>query len=289
MGLPALDDRVIKATADLIIAGLRGRRYATEEAREAKWRRFITRAAYFEARFIRALQRYFAAQEADVLSRFPVEKSMGVTKDISDVIIFDRPMWENRMKIVGAIYTKEAMDAAGKDEMAGLLVGVGFDVESQAAQEFVATNSIKLAGEVTDTTIKAIREQLAYGIREGESMPELSRRVRSVFGEASRERSLMIARSETIKASNFGAVESYRQSGVVSGKQWYCASGERTCDWCLSLHEKIIELDDNFFDQGDRMVVNERTMKLDYSDVGYPPLHPNCRCTVLPILKEIGM
>jgi len=29
------------------------------------------------------------------------------------------------------------------------------------------------------------------------------------------------------------------------------------------------------------------SMTFSYEDVGWPPLHPNCRCTILPVVEEV--
>jgi uncharacterized protein with gpF-like domain len=34
------------------------------------------------------------------------------------------------------------------------------------------------------------------------------------------------------------------------------------------------------------MVVDGQRLAMDYGDVRYPPLHPDCRCTVLPVVAE---
>jgi len=91
----------------------------------------------------------------------------------------------------------------------------------------------------------------------------------------------MIARSETIRASNAAAKETYRQSGVVKKIVWLANLDDRCCPWCEDLDGKVIDIEDNFFDKGDSYTIEndegkKQTMDLDYSDVGYPPLHSAC-------------
>jgi len=47
-------------------------------------------------------------------------------------------------------------------------------------------------------------------------------------------------------------------------------------------------VEDNYFNQGDSFKPTgaERPLNIDYSNVGEPPLHTNCRCTTIPVLKE---
>ena len=56
---------------------------------------------------------------------------------------------------------------------------------------------------------------------------------------------------------------------MVSGKEWIIAQDE-ICDDCVALDGVVVDLDEPFPDgAGDG-----------------PPLHPNCRCDVLPVLIE---
>ena len=49
---------------------------------------------------------------------------------------------------------------------------------------------------------------------------------------------------------------------------------------------------ENYWAMGDTMnvdVPDEKpiSMVFSYEDVGEPPLHPNCRCTILPVVEEV--
>jgi len=77
----------------------------------------------------------------------------------------------------------------------------------------------------------------------------------------------MIARTETIGASNQGALQSYKQSGVVEKKEWLVSAG--ACEICLDIEaEGAIGLHESFSGGYDT-----------------PPAHPNCRCAILPVIK----
>ena len=81
-------------------------------------------------------------------------------------------------------------------------------------------------------------------------------------------RSERIARSEVIRASNFAATEAFDQSGVVDEVQWLATPDDRIDSECADLDGQTIKLGSSFA-----------------SGVEYPPLHPNCRCTVVPVIK----
>jgi len=71
---------------------------------------------------------------------------------------------------------------------------------------------------------------------------------------------------------------SYQQSKVVEKISWL--SLPTTCDFCAQCDGKTISITENFFNIGDELSVgegeNQQTMRVTFSDVGHPPLHPNC-------------
>jgi len=97
----------------------------------------------------------------------------------------------------------------------------------------------------------------------------------------------MIARTETIRASNFGAEEAYIQSGVVEGKEWLTAFDERTCTSCEEMGGKTSGKP-RTAKLGQSFDVSDIDMNFDYTEgeMPYPPLHPSCRCSLIAILIE---
>ena len=96
-----------------------------------------------------------------------------------------------------------------------------------------------------------------------------------------------MARSEVVRATNFAATDAYKQSGIVEAKQWFTSSDELVCEWCEPMNGKIISLEDNFFNQGDTYIGKEGgELDLSYIDTEYPPLHPNCRSIVDPVIID---
>ena len=101
----------------------------------------------------------------------------------------------------------------------------------------------------------------------------------------------MIARTETIRSSNAGAVMSYEKAGITE-KQWFTAEDGMVCVYCAEMHGKVVGVSDNYWNLGDTMTVERQdkppaSMTLSYENVAAPPLHPNCRCTILPVVVEV--
>lgn len=264
---------------------LKSRFQYTDEQKERIWLKFVARATAHERRYKREFAAMFIEQRDEVLGNMPAKSYQKAVPGEIETWLFDKRKWNIRFSEMGQLLLPMTVEEAGEAELGTLLTEVSFEVSNPRVREFVLGRAIKLK-RVNDTTIEAIRGQLVAGIDAGEGIPQLRKRISTVFETATRHRAQMIARSEVIRASNAGAEEAYIQSGVVLGKTWYAALDERSCLWCSDLHEKTMGLGQNFYDLGETLTVNGQTMVFDYEDIQYPPAHPMCRCTLLPILSE---
>jgi hypothetical protein len=135
------------------------------------------------------------------------------------------------------------------------------------------------------TTSKAIGEALADLRRElktgivdhGESLDQLTKRVKSIFTEASDDRARMIAASEASRAVHMAQLESARESGVVSGARWLLSSD--ACPQChrIAATAGTVPLGADFAVIGDHPV---------YKNIKHPPGHPACQCSLELVLIE---
>ena len=113
---------------------------------------------------------------------------------------------------------------------------------------------------------KKVITGLIEGVDAGEGIPKLTKRVQAATGFG-KTRATVIARTETLKAYNQSAELRYAQAGVEK-LEWLTALDERSMtpgDPCPALNGKIFRVDSRH----DR-----------------PPIHPNCRCTVLPVFEK---
>jgi len=168
-------------------------------------------------------------------------------------------------------------------------------LRSQTFDEYV----LKFAQPINQTTGENLSTLLKSAMDEGWSIPKTSGHLETMFKQymqgdqadfewfADRMppyRRDMIARTESIRAGGFAANELYKSWGV-SQKQWLAERDGRTCPYCLEMDGKIIGVGDDFFKKGDRFTVEGAgTLNLDFQNVIYPPLHPNCRCTLIPVV-----
>jgi len=178
---------------------------------------------------------------------------------------------------------REYLMKEGKAALEALGVDVDFTIDT-AKGKIIDKFSIRIAGSVADTTESDLKDLILEADAEGLTVAQLSAKISDYFDWADTARADMIADTESIRTANMANAFAWQQSGVVSGKEWYTAEDDRVCAYCDEMDGTKIALDENFFDQGDELQVGDRTMSLDYSDVGEPPLHPSCRCTLLPIM-----
>jgi SPP1 gp7 family putative phage head morphogenesis protein len=163
-----------------------------------------------------------------------------------------------------------------------------FDPTTLAILNYHQQRASKIATDVNAETEKQLRASLSQGIDNGESDDELQARIELVMGAALTYRADRITRTEVTRAQSFADNEAWKQSGMVTGKEWYTVIDERTCLFCNSLDGTIISLDSDFFSLGDVMTVDGKTMAVSYDDIAGPPAHVNCRCSELPVSVNLG-
>lgn len=163
---------------------------------------------------------------------------------------------------------------------------------------------------ITEQTRAAIRQLIRKGLVEGIEPVRLAREIKPLIGLNVRQaiavqnaraawaasgmtqaaidkaaaryiekqrkyRALMIARTETIGASNAGQLRGWQNAmntGLLTPttkRRWVATKGsKRTCDICEhQMHGQVVAFHERF--------VGPKGM------ISHPPVHPNCRCTVV--------
>lgn len=157
-----------------------------------------------------------------------------------------------------------------------------FDVSSPDIQKFIKANVKKFAGSITETSSRELRAIIASGVEQNESINQLKDRIENYSG-FSETRATMIALTEVSRGQNKSELEAWDESGVVKAMIWYTALDERVDDECGLLHGKEIDLGDNFLTL-DEMAAQGVS---DYDGaIDSPPLHPNCRCVLIPVIDK---
>lgn len=238
----------------------------------------------YEGRYRKVLKPILAQQRKDALWNLEAHSSSltkalqsslfdaaKYNKDFQDGLV---PMLTNMADTQGALALVFAGDDTNEFRLTANLLA------------HIKANTEKMAKNFNKETLAKLDNTLAEGIAQGESLDLLSLRVASVYDEIDRYRTDRLARTETLKASNDATNWAYKQTGYVKGKEWYTNPG--ACEICDTFNGKTIGLDDSYATVGQSVDYTdskgeERTYAIDYDDIDNPPVHPNCRCTIVPV------
>ena len=129
---------------------------------------------------------------------------------------------------------------------------------------------------ITESTRDMLRGLIADAMESGASNQTLANSIEDSYA-FSKDRAMVIARTETQMASNGGALTGYKASGVVASKQWVTAEDDQVEEECIANSEAgpgkdgVLGLDEDYPSGDDA-----------------PPAHPNCRCVIVPVIETEG-
>jgi HK97 family phage portal protein len=255
-----------------------------KEQKESFWKAMVKRSESQEIKFAREIRKYWKGQEKRVIFKLKV----GMPKSIDSYLYEMEAEDKILVNLITPLFKK--IYAQAGEEALRVLGLTGFEFTEEVMEE-INQNGLLLANSINSTTKDALRRQLMSGISNHESVNELAKRVSAVYADADKARAETIARTETIRANNEAHIDGYKQSGVVEMKEWMAALDERTCEFCLAMEQEYsqVGLDASFLNKGDELIgLDGGTLKIDYSNLEAPPIHPSCRCVILPVLSITG-
>jgi len=235
----------------------------------------------YERSYKKKMKPILQEQHEEALVNLEALAGKGLTKEAQQKLFDD------------AAYDKKLLDSLvpvmtdlGKEQGALAMIFAGDEegefILNARYEKYVKARTQKMAQNFNDQTLEKLNKSLAEGIQEGESLSKLRKRVDVIYGDAEKYRTLRVARTETLNASNEATNEAYRQTGYVKGKEWYV--NPDACELCTPFEGKTIGLDDTFVKEGESYEdSNGEAHENSYDDIDSPPLHPNCRCTILPV------
>jgi len=249
----------------------------SQEFKDTYAQKFILMHGKNEERFMSKLHGVFRDQQKDVLAKLEVHKTYKYTKSLADDV-FNKKKWIKKFNeiftpVLTSILVENADDAS---TLFGL--GVTLTGSDLIVQQAVKKQVLKFAQEVNNTTKDHIRKELSEGLGSGEGIPDLSKRMKKIFKQAATYRTNAIARTETTKASNKGAIITYKESDVVDKKEWLATFDERTRTDHAVANGQVVGVDEEFLVGGERL-------EYPAAPTGSASNVINCRCTVLPVVE----
>jgi len=117
---------------------------------------------------------------------------------------------------------------------------------------------------MNEETKRRLAHTIGEGIKNKRGIPGLARDIKKEFGDMTRYRSQLIARTETSNALSQASLDRM-QDMDIEGKEWVWP-GTSDCDICRDNEAAGIIPVDQAFPSGDMA----------------PPAHPNCECSLAP-------
>jgi len=139
---------------------------------------------------------------------------------------------------------------------------------------------------ITEDMATTVRQELAGGLDAGENPRQMATRLSDEIEAVTNSRLRTLARTEVIHSHTEATLDRYERAGAdtVRHGEWADADDSRVCPICSSL------------DGEEHSISKFRTGTFSFEPSGdepdhlageyrlAPPAHPNCRCTILPVI-----
>jgi len=239
--------------------------YGSEE-HQRLWDRYLDLTNPYESQWGRMTADLFNAQKQSVLSQVRRIGERAHHRDDNPVELpateltaaelaalealavnpFDLERWIKSFRVESRELTTTITEATGQLAANEVGLATGFNVKDPNIINGIERQVQKFAEEVNDTTWNALKDSIQEGIRDGDSIDDIAKRVESVMGDRIKSSSQAIARTEVNRAVNFGTQQGWKQSGVVTKKRWLAALDDRTRATHLEAHGQVVDIDEDF-------------------------------------------
>lgn len=150
----------------------------------------------------------------------------------------------------------------------------------QVTTDWLKTYAAEQVVDVTASVKRAIRRALSEGDAQGLGNAGIARIiVQKLGGQASQSRAMVIARTETQTAANYGSQEAAEATALVLDKEWAAVGDARTRATHLAADGQTVDIKASF-------AVGDATLRFPGDPLGSPEEIIQCRCTVLYVPKR---
>jgi SPP1 gp7 family putative phage head morphogenesis protein len=206
----------------------------------------------------RAIVRAFKTFKMEVITKIPAMQDVNRAKAAMDgwtTELILTPIFRNIKTIITRAYN-------GGRNMAEIQVR---EKKLQLADPFILEilmrDNLRLVSQASEQMKTDVMRILSDGMLRGAHPHEMAKLMSESIDKVTEKRGRVIARTETNRAFNTGAIERYREAGV---EEFDVVTGGSPCDICAAEEAN-----------NPHSLTDER-----------PPYHPNCECTVVPHFKE---
>jgi HK97 family phage portal protein len=255
-----------------------------EERWEILWKAFVARVTPYEKTLAGKIKSFNKDQKEKVIKKLEGKiKAVKAPEDFGDLFNGDEEvsiLIDGITPILRELYQKE-----GKETLDLIGMGEAFEASLERARKSLDDAISLMSESYNETTLDLLKEKLKEGLQNGESLPELTNRIRDVYEFSDQVRAERVARTEAFRVANSATREAWRQSGVVKTLKFYTAADESVCPVCAAMNGKIVGIEEEFFKPGEEVAGSDgkKYQLSSYSDGMTPQdLHPNCRCYLRP-------
>lgn len=176
---------------------------------------------------------------------------------------------------------RETVGAFGQSIVDQVSTGVAFDLSSSKVEAFLAEQSgDRIVRFVNETTMGKLRKTLSEGSAAGEGADQLASRISATFDEAKTSRAFRIARTESVRASNFGSLSGMRQMRIKQ-KQWLTVGDGNVRATHATMNGQVVDTPNAFTSGSGFQAQHPGAFGVAAEDI-------ECRCSILAVIAPEG-
>ena len=116
---------------------------------------------------------------------------------------------------------------------------------------------------------QTLQNEIANGLIRGEDYRTMSRILQQKFENTSQKQAERLVFTEDTYLSNEAKIRPFERNAAYTHYEYLCVEDHRTCETCRAL-------------SGQTFKISKRNAGLNF-----PPMHPWCRCTVMPVVEDL--
>lgn len=133
---------------------------------------------------------------------------------------------------------------SGEGAFENKFFGRAFTAARQAIQKFIGETSVYAVTKINEFTRETLRSVISSGVDRGQSFLSISKDIQKIYGgKFGPRRAIMIARTEIVSASNYGAQQGALATGLELEKKWVTTLDGRQRDSHNDCHAQVRDMD----------------------------------------------
>lgn len=224
----------------------------TEDQKTTYWKRVDRRRVGWWGVVSKRVLPLYEAEAKAVDKAIRGKKPDNMIKAVSSAIDAGRPEWEKLMTAILTSLIEEfgsdtAEDLGGKPKSNGATeLKWEFNPASAAIRSWIIRNGAKDITSILETNLDDVRKIILAGVDENLTSVQIGRNLKQFYSDRSAFKAMRVARTEVTKASNFGSLESAKQSQIIKTKTWLTSRDERVRDEHIDMDGETVGLEEKF-------------------------------------------